>query len=170
MVLEQIYASNVVSHMLSGKAVERAIRGHFLVDATLNTMLVSKAFHIYMSAINQPHELKSSEQTSSTEQPHRSTHNDNGPQHNEEGQPGTCEPEADLQKQQLLEQLAGMYDDVTAGSLPITDLQTSPQIQQFSDSLLAVKNSLQTSKNSKLWLQYMNMMERSLEPAIASDV
>lgn len=32
-VLELVYAKNVVPHILSGKAVARAIRGHFLVDA-----------------------------------------------------------------------------------------------------------------------------------------
>ena len=38
--------------MLSGKAVERAIRGHFLINAALNAMLMSKAFHIDLSAID----------------------------------------------------------------------------------------------------------------------
>lgn len=36
-VLEVVYASNTVGHMLSGKAVSRAVRGHLLVDAALNT-------------------------------------------------------------------------------------------------------------------------------------
>ncbi len=40
--LEIVYASNAVTHMLSGKAVQRALRGLFLVDSALNTMLVSK--------------------------------------------------------------------------------------------------------------------------------
>lgn len=30
--LELVYASNAVTHMLSGKAIARAIKGHFLVD------------------------------------------------------------------------------------------------------------------------------------------
>ena len=34
--LEQIYAPNTVIHMLSGKAISRALRGHFLVNAALN--------------------------------------------------------------------------------------------------------------------------------------
>ena len=51
-VLEQLYASNAVTHMLSGKAIERAIHGHFLIDATLNAMLMSKAFCLDLSAID----------------------------------------------------------------------------------------------------------------------
>ena len=32
--------------MLTGKAISRAVRGHMLVDAALNTILVAKAYHI----------------------------------------------------------------------------------------------------------------------------
>ncbi|CAH3166903.1 unnamed protein product, partial [Porites lobata] len=49
-VLELVYAKNAVPHILSGKAVTRAIRGHFLVDAALNAMLVSDTFSLPLSA------------------------------------------------------------------------------------------------------------------------
>ncbi|CAG2201846.1 unnamed protein product [Mytilus edulis] len=44
-ILELIYAPNAVTHMLSGKAVARAIRGHMLVDTALHSLLVSKIFN-----------------------------------------------------------------------------------------------------------------------------
>ncbi len=44
--LEVVYASNSVTHMMSGKAIARAVRGHFLVDAALNTMLVADLYNI----------------------------------------------------------------------------------------------------------------------------
>ena len=44
--LGKVYADNAVKHMLSGKAFARAIRGHFLVDAALNTMLVASAYNV----------------------------------------------------------------------------------------------------------------------------
>ena len=44
--LELVYTKNAIIHMLSGKAVLRAIRGHFLVDGALNTMLASKTFNV----------------------------------------------------------------------------------------------------------------------------
>lgn len=50
-VLELLYAKNAVPHILSGKAVARAFRGHFLVDAALNAMLVSDTFSLPLSAI-----------------------------------------------------------------------------------------------------------------------
>ena len=39
--LETVYGENVVQHMMTGKAVSRALRGHFLVEAALMNMLIS---------------------------------------------------------------------------------------------------------------------------------
>ena len=49
-VLELVYAKIAVPHILSGKAVAHAIRGHFLVDAALNAMLISDTFSLPLSA------------------------------------------------------------------------------------------------------------------------
>lgn len=43
-VLGTIYGENAVEHMLSGKAVSRALRGHFIVSSALNAKLVSSMF------------------------------------------------------------------------------------------------------------------------------
>ena len=43
-VFEAIYAKNTIPHMMSGKAISRAIRGHLIVDYALNTMLIAKAY------------------------------------------------------------------------------------------------------------------------------
>ena len=43
--LESIYAPNAVVHMLSGKAIARAVRGHFIVDAALNALLLHSGFN-----------------------------------------------------------------------------------------------------------------------------
>ena len=43
-VLGTVYGSNAVEHMISGKAVSRALRGHFLVLSALNTKLLSTFF------------------------------------------------------------------------------------------------------------------------------
>ena len=40
--LELVYATNSVGHMMSGKAFAQAIRGHFLVDSRLNNILTDK--------------------------------------------------------------------------------------------------------------------------------
>jgi len=44
--LEVVYGSNAVTHMLRGKAVARARRGHFLVDAALNIILIADVLQV----------------------------------------------------------------------------------------------------------------------------
>ena len=38
--LEVVYGKNTIVHIFSGKAIARALRGHFLVDAALNIKLI----------------------------------------------------------------------------------------------------------------------------------
>lgn len=42
--LSLIYATDKVPHLLSGKAISRAIRGHLLVDSALHALLLSQLF------------------------------------------------------------------------------------------------------------------------------
>ena len=70
--LEVVYAGNTVGHMLSGKAVSRAVRGHLLVDAAMNTMVTSSALNIDLperSVSSYPHASVHSDD-STVEEPH----------------------------------------------------------------------------------------------------
>ncbi|CAH3196081.1 unnamed protein product [Porites evermanni] len=44
--LELIYAPNAVEHIVTGKAIARAVRAHLLVDAVLNNLILSKALGV----------------------------------------------------------------------------------------------------------------------------
>ena len=44
--LELIYVPNAVDHILTGKAIARAVRAHLLVDAVLNILIPSKALGV----------------------------------------------------------------------------------------------------------------------------
>ena len=44
--LEVVYAGNTVTHMMTGKAASRAIRGHLLVDAALSTTLLAGVYNV----------------------------------------------------------------------------------------------------------------------------
>ena len=51
--LENIYGANAVIHMTSGKAISRAQRGHFLVEAALvNKLMVGVLPHIAKETVN----------------------------------------------------------------------------------------------------------------------
>ncbi|VDI57080.1 Hypothetical predicted protein [Mytilus galloprovincialis] len=45
-IFETVYASTAVSHMLSGKAIARAVRGHFLLDTALTALILSNIYGI----------------------------------------------------------------------------------------------------------------------------
>ena len=53
--LTLVYPENTVRHMLSGKAVYRAMRGYFLVDAALNILIIRN--HIFKDKNNAFHFL-----------------------------------------------------------------------------------------------------------------
>ena len=40
--LKSIYASNAVVHSLSGKAIARAVRAYFIVNAALNALILRR--------------------------------------------------------------------------------------------------------------------------------
>ena len=52
--LQVVYGSNAVTHMLSGKELARARRGHFLVDAALNIILAPDAFQVPLPVLSMP--------------------------------------------------------------------------------------------------------------------
>ena len=81
------------------------------------------------------------------------------PQNESESQEITYLEEETHETRQLLKMLTKMYGCITEGILPITAVQTSPDMQRFCDIMLAQKNSLLISKNSKLWFQYMEMLD-----------
>ena len=43
--LESVYAENTVPHMLTGKAISRAVRGHLLVVASLHAIIMSEIYN-----------------------------------------------------------------------------------------------------------------------------
>ena len=48
--LEQVYAANTVPHMISGKAVDRARRGHLLSICSLYGIMISKIYDINLTS------------------------------------------------------------------------------------------------------------------------
>ena len=48
--LQLIYASNAVVHMLTGKTIVPVVRGHFIVDAALNALILASTFNVPIPA------------------------------------------------------------------------------------------------------------------------
>ena len=50
--LEVVYAGNTLTHMMTGKAVSRAIHGHLLVDAALSSTLPADIYNVLVPTKN----------------------------------------------------------------------------------------------------------------------
>ena len=60
---EGVYRENTVVHMMTGKAVQRAFRGHLLTDKCLNHLIVSETLEVnpeFASPVEESEEIYSS--------------------------------------------------------------------------------------------------------------
>lgn len=80
--------------MLTGKAVARAVRGHFLVDAALNTLLVCNTFNIPLpinTSIDDA--VQTSDEPTGTEEQQENATRPDEPTCTEEQQENSTEPQ-----------------------------------------------------------------------------
>ena len=121
-VLECVYASNTVGHMLSGKAISRALRGPILVSGALNAMLTSEVFGIPLPGTQQVIE----QEEDATTVPDHQSNQSNPPEPDEN--PGTRPTDNTSQTQSSPNKLTAagkLYDDLMAGTLSLETLQDS---------------------------------------------
>lgn len=60
--LQLIYATNAVVHMLTGKAITRAVQGHLIVDAALNDVVLAKVFNVPLPGVTEASEDEAAEE------------------------------------------------------------------------------------------------------------
>jgi len=142
-VLEQVYASNTVSHMLNGKAYERAVRGHIMVSSALNTMLMSIALDVPLPCMSN---------TSSSEQ----TESDTTSIRDQAEQMNISDETADVKS--YLNDAAELYGGLLTGAVPPTEVQDSQTLQHLIAKLKETKASLLHYRTARLWLQYIDMV------------
>ena len=133
--LELIYVPNAVEHILNGKAIARAVRAHLLVDAVLNTLILSKVLGVSILDL----EVEAN------------TPDVNDARAEEEAIPGT--PAFELQEAHDL------YADLMARKKSAEDFSSASAISKIKHLLQQQKESLQNNRTAKLWLQYMDMVD-----------
>ena len=100
-VLELVYAKNVVGHMLTSKAVARAVRGHFLVDAAQNTLVVCNTFNIPLPVDTRVYDaVQMTEEPTGTEEQQKIPTEPDEPNGAEEQQENAIEPDDPAEEQQ----------------------------------------------------------------------
>ena len=180
--LETIYAPNAVTHMLSGKAVSRAVRGHFIVDSALNALLISKAFGIENLEQEQFSDLALND-NDAQEDP-QNARQDNCDSVNDEAantdmvdeqilsslEDDTCSQDnpsehhaaaasnEDFSLQRLKEGI-DIYGKLIGGEVTPENMYEIDVIDSIVKRLNDVSKSMKSSKTSTLWLQFMKMLD-----------
>ena len=180
--LETIYTPTAVTHMLSGKAVSRAVRGHFIVDSALNALLISKAFSIKNLEQEQFSDLALPD-NDAQEDP-QNARQDNCDSVNDEAantdmvdeqilsshEDDTCSQEnppvhhataafnEDFSLQHLKEGI-DIYGKLIAGEVMPENLYEIDVIDSIAKRLNDVSKLMKSSRTSTVWLQYMKMLD-----------
>ena len=151
-VLETIYAANTIEHMLSGKAISRAIRGHIIVDASLNGMMLSKI-------LETPLEVENTQQRGETPTAVSdiSTRSETSTVAIEEGNLKTSSGNDGAQNKDL-ESLKSLYKNMMDGH-PILDISSHDTLRKIDELLRTEKNQLHVQRTARLWIQYMEMID-----------
>ncbi len=139
--LELVYASNTVSHMMTGKAVSRAVRGHMLVDAALNTILVANAYNVPIPTKDQAGEHQDEIQVAEIETDDLETQ--------------------DIQQDTVTTDLtiaSELYDRAMSSSLPVEEVCAAEVLKRMQRKLDEKKDTM-TMRTARLWMQYLEMVD-----------
>ena len=144
--LETIYANNAITHMLTGKAVQRAFRGLLQVDSALSAMIVSDE---KAPCIAPAQDITEMEDESSTALPDRIVHE---AETTRSGDTGEITPTD-------LEAVGNLFDEVLTGKVTVEEACMSQKLTRIIERLDVKKQYIQASRTAKLWLHFMKMMD-----------
>lgn len=145
--LEVVYAPNSVSHMLSGKAVSRSVRGHLLVDSALNILLTAKAYQTDITPlIDETKGVEESSEVSSSPE-------------NSEGQSCSKESKHEILLHKDLQTLGTLMKEVLAGKINAQNLESNDVLQRLASQLRSEVDVMKENRTSALWIQYMTMID-----------
>ena len=139
--LELVYAKNAVSHMLSGKAIARAVRGHFLVDAALNALLVCNTFNLPLPVTAG-----------------RNPSNEDAVQ-DEQNDPATNETREEQSSDTDLELVKVLYEQVMKNPQMASQVSSSEVLDSVAKKIEDKEVSMKNQHTAVLWLEYMKMVD-----------
>ena len=168
--LGTVYAPNTVSHMLSGKAAARAIRGHFLIDDALNEILVKdvilrseqkekeEASDVSLTNDSMSKLVESNKETDDFEVEERET---------EKNEISAITTEIEKQTKQLStdkrlsesKHIGKLFDKVLSKEISPEAIRSDQTLQKLLQEIKIRKSSLRDSRTACLWFQYMDMID-----------
>ena len=144
--LETSYGPNTVTQMISGKAISRALRGHFLVEAALVNKLMN-------AVIPQAQNEDDDQGTSSDMLVAEMDTSTAG------GEVMNSDLEDKLEVSEV-EKVCELFQGIQNKSMPLSDIANSKELMKLESCLLKYKALLaEKSQTAKLWLQYIKYVE-----------
>ena len=150
-VLELIYANNAVGHILSGKAVQRAIRGHFLVNTALDALLLAKEYKIPLEAETRTDQLEC--QSVDENNANESTET------LESRYEDIDMADNDINQNEQIETLKSTLESMISDESSDNELSQSDIIKCVKEKINSLKSSVSQSRTGALWIQYIEMID-----------
>ena len=134
--LELIYSDNAVGHIVSGKAVSRAWRGHSLVQSALYALVMSHTYNLPLPITED-------------------RDNDLDLVYLEPGE----DPQQHLDVNEDLKEIKIMLEKLLKNEMTIDEASSSDLVSKLSNTLDNEINSYCKSRTATLWLQYLKMVD-----------
>lgn len=158
--LEVLYAKNAVLHMMHGKAVARALRGHFLVDTALNSLLMSNMFSI---PLTETHDAERGDYARHAMTSEVEMHVDDYDEQVEENDETNLVQEEDeceecTEKRNGLQEVVMLLEKLMNNDITVGEIQDADVLIQLEVQLRQRKEELKKYRTARLWIQYMDMV------------
>lgn len=144
-VLENIYASTTIEHMMTGKAVSRAVRGHFIVDCALYTIMFSR-----LVGVPALQTLDSDETSSTTKKSADLNVGDDDESNNDSG---------DLTAKRRFQEALTLYTGILEDKIGIDDVLHDENLTEINHLVRKEMERLSKYPTAKLWIQYLDMID-----------
>lgn len=168
--LECVYAPNAVVHMLSGKAVSRAVRGHFLVESTLYALILSEIYGIQIpneenGGGKNPNDESRELQPDDTDLDMENHSAENSSDCNL-AQKDSGDADEDLSGRDDsfhmwhpdLQIICAMYDDMCNENLSADEACKNDVFKGIKDKMSGFMRDLSSNRTATLWFEYLNMV------------
>ena len=124
--------------MISGKAVSRTLRGHFILDSSLHSLLAAQALDI--------------------SPPFLSEHSDDVANVDANVAVETTDLLAVLAHQKLRD-LTFLMKKLLSGDVNIENVEICAAVSDVREKVSKIENDVSKSRTAALWMQYMDMVE-----------
>ena len=135
--------------MVSGRAVSRATRGHFIVDTSLHAILLSKIYSWELFSDEHCDDKNIGIEVEQQEDGRRGVdHNGNT----------DCDPKISDYCPTELRNLSEVYQKLENNIISKQEVCQNESLKEVSNKINAMKEKLHNHRTARLWFQYMEMI------------